>query len=533
MRHYCMTNPSMKNNSPGLAGRDMKVLPKPLEAVWRDRRIGIAIAVGIAVLFGILVFLTMPRGPATSTQALVVMISGLAVGLIAGLATRSRWAMLLAPATFAIVVEITWLGIPGMTVDGIRLDNMYGILALILGRGFFALIALLPMILGASLGAYAGRRLSGKEPGTSGLLRTIARWTPTVITSIVLIALAVVIALPAMTPPITGADGKPVAGSIAELTTVKLGGHDQAISIRGYSVDKPVLLYLAGGPGQSDLAMPRVLYGELEKEFVIVCWDQRGTGKSYSSLDPASTLTLDQATADTIELTNYLRERFHEDKIYLLGESYGTILGVKTVQKRPDLYYAFIGSGQMVNVLETDTRLNHDLVDYANRTGDKQLADQMRAFGVPPYRDPYAGAIVATYYDKLGENFTPPAEYTELKSASGIGPLNNMAGEYNLVEKVDTVRGLMDVYTIMYPQLQDIDFRKDATRLEVPVYILDAEYELPQRRDLAVEWYNLLEAPKKRTFTIENAGHAAAMEGFRDFTRIINETVLPETYPGR
>ncbi|WP_424358969.1 alpha/beta fold hydrolase [Methanocella sp. MCL-LM] len=507
--------------------------PHQLAAIWRDRRIGIAIAVFVAVLFGILVALAMPRGPATNAGALFAMFGGLVAGLIAGLAMRSRWAMLLAPVAYWIVVEIAWLGVPGMTVDGVRVDNMYAIMALILGRGFHALLVLVPMILGASLGAYAARRLSGQENGKAGALVTIARWAPTALVSVLLIALAVVIVLPATTPAILGADGKPVPGSIAELTTVKLGGHDQAISIRGQDTSKPVLLYLAGGPGQSDLAMPRVLYGDLEKDFVVVCWDQRGTGKSYSSLDPASTLTFEQAVSDTIELTNYLRERFREDKIYLMGESYGTVLGVKAVQQRPDLYNAYIGSGQMVSIRETDRRLYYDLLDYANRTGDEQLSATMKAYGEPPYKDPYAGAIVATYYDKLGTPYTPPAKYTELKQASGIGPLNNLAGEYTLVEKVGTVRGLMDVYSIMYPQLQEIDLRKDANRLYVPVYILDAEYELPQRRDLATEWYNQLDAPQKRIITIHNAGHGAAMEGFEEFTRVMNETVLPETYPGR
>ena len=92
---------------------------------------------------------------------------------------------------------------------------------------------------------------------------------------------------------------------------------------------------------------------------------------------------------------------------------------------------------------------------------------------------------------------------------------------------------MFDVFSVLYPQLQDIDFRRDATKLDVPVYVLDAEHELAARRDLANEWYNLVDAPKKQIFPLKNAGHAGAFEEFREFTRIMNEVVLPETYPGR
>ena len=142
-----------------------------------------------------------------------------------------------------------------------------------------------------------------------------------------LVLLAVMILRPPGTPAIAGADGKSVPGSIAEVTMVDINGHDQGLLIRGHSVDNPVLLYLAGGPGQSDLAFPRALFSELEENFTVVCWDQPGEGKSYAGFEPSSGLTLDRAVADTIAVTNYLRERFDEDKIYVMGESYGSILG--------------------------------------------------------------------------------------------------------------------------------------------------------------------------------------------------------------
>jgi pimeloyl-ACP methyl ester carboxylesterase len=507
-------------------------LLKILRPAWRDRRVGFAIAVLFAVLAGLLVVLTMPRGPATPGQALFAMALGLAVGLVAGLATKSRWAMLLAPVANIIVIEISWLGLSGPTVDAPRLDDSFGILAFLTGRGFYFIVVLLPMILGASLGAWQGRKLSGRAPARASLPRTIARWIPTALVAVFLVFIAVLIVSPASTPPILGADGKPLPGSIAELTSVRINGCDEELLIRGHSTGNPVLLYLSGGPGQSDLAYPRALFGELEKNVTVVSWDKRGTGYSYPALDPVSTYTFDNAIAETIEVTNYLRERFNQDKIYLLGESYGTFLGVKTVQQRPDLYYAFIGSGQMVNATETDRGLNRMMFDYANKTGDANLAAKMRSCGEPPYKDVYAYSFVMGYYDALAGDFTSPQDYRDLITASGVNPLGVMATEYSLVEKVNVIRGLFDMFSVMYPQLQGIDFRQDAAKLDVPVYMFDAQYELPARRDLALEWYNLLDAPQKHIYTIENAGHSGVFEGVSVFTRIMNEEILPQTYPG-
>ncbi|HUL62324.1 MAG TPA: alpha/beta fold hydrolase, partial [Methanocella sp.] len=315
-------------------------LPGVLNVVWRDRRLGFAVAIAAAVLAGLVAVLVMPRGPVTPGLAMLAIFLGLAAGLVSGLATRSRWAMLLAPAIEIVLIEIVWLGLPGPTVGAPRLDDTFGILAFLTGWGFYFIVFLLPTILGASLGAWLGRKLSGARPERKSLPRTIARWAPTALVAIFLAWVAVLIVTPASTPPILGADGKPVPGSIAELTSVRIGGSNQELLIRGYDASNPVLLYLSGGPGQSDLAYPRALFGELEKNVTVVSWDKRGTGYAYPGLDPASTLTFDGAISDVIEVTNYLRERFHQDKIYLLGESYGTILGAKAVQQRPDLYYA-------------------------------------------------------------------------------------------------------------------------------------------------------------------------------------------------
>jgi pimeloyl-ACP methyl ester carboxylesterase len=510
-------------------------VPQVLRFIWHDRRAGAAAAASLSALGGVLVALTLPRGPATAAQALLIMGLGLALGLAAGLALPSRWVALLVPAAHIAALELARVNVSGPTVDLPRLDNLYGLLALVLGRGFHGLVGLLPLSFAAALGAGWARSRLRPAPGGPERSSASSAWLqglPNAFIALCLVLLAIALAWPGRTPPILGADGRPLSGSIAELVRVPIGGHDLGLMIRGHSVNHPVLLYLSGGPGQSDLAYVRALQSDLEQDFIVVGLDQRGTGLSYAALDPTATYTLDRAVADVIEVTNYLRLRFDEDRIYLAGVSWGTTLGVLAVQSHPELYHAWIGGGQMVSQRETDRLLYADMLALAAETGDTALADRMRAYGEPPYADvPYANAFVMGYYGRLETPYTPPAAYIERGSQVNIGPFGVFASEYSLVDKVNVIRGLIDMFTVMYPQLQHIDFRHDVPRLEIPVYIFDGGAELSSRRDLALEWFEQLEAPRKRLFTFPDGGHSVLMEHFADLHRILLDTILPETYP--
>jgi pimeloyl-ACP methyl ester carboxylesterase len=495
------------------------------QPAWLIHHRGLSIALGVLIAFiaGLASAYAMPHGPATTAQALLGMAAGFALGFTAGWLMRSRWGMLIVPIAHALAIELIRQNRVEPSAGAIRLDSIFGILGLVTGRGVYGLLVLVPMIVGAGIGAALSLR-SIKPPSRLAKGGMAAA-------GVGLVALAVLVAWPAQPPPIVDASGNTVPGSIATLEPVSLGGAEQWITIRAHNPDKPVLLYLSGGPGQSDLPFPRVMFEDLSRDFVLVCWDQRGTGKSYAAIDPISSLTLEQAVNDTIELTNYLRERFDEDKIYMLGESWGSTLGVLAVQRRPDLYHAWIGSGQMVSQRETDRRLYRDVLALAQQSGDAELDATMRAYGEPPYADiPYAYAFVMGLYDRLYKPYEPPASYIARGSSANIGFFGVMGSEYAFIDKINVIRGLMDMFTLMYPQIQHIDFRQDVPKLEVPVYLLDGKAELTSRRDLAVEWFEKLEAPAKRMFSFDNAAHAVAFEQYEAFHKIMLDTVLPETY---
>ncbi len=484
-----------------------------LAPLWDRRPMRIATAVAIPALAALaLAVLVMPRGPITAGQGLTAIAVGFLVGAGSGFALRSRWAMLVAPVVFAAVFELRWLGVDGPTVDGFRLDGGYAVLALLLGRGFFGFLAFTPMLLGVAAGAAEARRLTGtgRRVG-SGLW---VRRSFAALGTLIVVALVVLVARPGTTAELTRPDGEPVAGSIATLEQVGLPGGDQWISIRGHDVDAPVLLYLHGGPGQSGLPFTRFLFADLARDFVVVDWDQRGVGKSHAALEPTSTLTVDSIVGDTVALSEYLRERFDEERIYLAGTSWGSTLGVLAAERRPDLFHALVGGGQMVSQRETDVRIYRDLLAHATRAGDGTLAEKLRSFGEPPYDDVFANAYVMEQYELLAPEYEllPSVERLGADHFRELGPWGVLGREYDLVEKVNVLRGLMETFAVVYPQLQGIDFRRDVERLEVPYVMLRGTSELAARDDLAVEWFEQLEAPSKRMVTLDHAGHAVLTE---------------------
>lgn len=495
-------------------------------------RLGLALTGGAGVLAAIALVLLMPRGPLTSGHALTALGVGLLLGLCAGAATGSRWPMLVLPFALAAVFELRWAWLDGPTVDAPRFDSSYGVLALILGRGFFGLLLFVPLLLGVAVGAgWVRRRTSGPVTGRRRGLGVYLRRLVTAVVAVGVAALAFLVARPGTTPAINGPNGDPLPGSIAALEQVELGGVSQWISMRGHSTDNPVLLYLHGGPGQSGLPFTRFLFGELERDFVVVDWDQRGTGKSHAALEPTSTYTLDGIVADTVELAHYLAHRFGEEKVYLAGTSWGSTLGVLAVQREPELFHAFVGGGQMVSQRETDLRIYRDLLARARATGDTGLAGKLRSLGAPPYEDVFAYAYVMQRYEQLEPEYTfiPAVERIDEEHSGEIGPWGIFGREYDLVEKVNVMRGLMETFAVVYPQLQETDFRRDVERLDVPFYMVRGTSELAARDDLAVEWFRGLDAPQKRLVTLDHAGHAVLTERPDAFRKLLTETVLPAT----
>lgn len=483
--------------------------------------------VGVAALAGLVAALWTPHWPVTAGAAIGTMAIGLGVGVVAGAAVRSHWAMVLAPAVFVAVFELGRIGATGPTVDAISTVNGVALLASVVMRIVYGILAVVPMMLGVAWGrAAALRRAGGWHPPTTRrgrIGRALGRAGAATV-AVGLLLLAVAIIRPATTAVIRGADGAPLPGSVAELDTVELGGHDQRLLIRGHDVNDPVLLFLAGGPGGSELGTMARWGGLLARDFVVVTWDQRGTGGSYGSFEPAATLTVDRAVADTIELTEHLRDRFGTEQIYLVGNSYGTLLGVRAAQQRPELYAAFVGTGQMIDVVETDQIFYQDAFAWARKTGDSATVATLEALGEPPYDDPLAMTPIVD-----SERYWN--DYSGVEGHRGTRQPDQYLGapEYALLDKLGAVAGLADTYAVLYPQLRGMDLRTDATQLEVPVYLVEGRYEARGRLEPVREWFAGLDAPHKRLITFDASGHRPWVEEPERFHRVMTDIVLAGT----
>ena len=395
---------------------------------------------------------------------------------------------------------------------------VFGVLALMLaGTLLFVLVSLLALALSKKRATWSERLHSQLVFGL-----TIFAWLGVFVAASQWLA---------YTPPIVDDNGQPLSTSIASLEKVRLGGVDQWLVIRGQDVSKPVLLFLSGGPGASEAARVLRFNRELEKHFVVVIWEQRGCGKSYPSFNPPSDLTVDQYVSDTIDLTEMLRSRFDEQKIYLVGHSWGTIIGVRAAQQRPDLFHAYVGTAQMVDVLETDQMIYHMVMEHSRQTGDTQFVQTLTAQGEPPYlgKNP-----IQPYSALFGREYSlyefPNIKSEEYRNDGDILMLMLKQPEYGWLDRVYYLLGLMDTFNVVYPQLQEMDFRSDAAQLDLPVYIVLGRNDMNNPYQIPEEYFNRLQAPSKQLTFFEDSGHGMIWEEAAKFHDLMINTVLPETY---
>jgi pimeloyl-ACP methyl ester carboxylesterase len=215
-------------------------------------------------------------------------------------------------------------------------------------------------------------------------------------------------------------------------------------------------------------------------------------------------------------VTRYLRERFSQDKIVISGQSWGTIPAVLAAQRHPEMFRAYVGVGQMVDPLETDTIFYNDTLAWARSTNDTNLSAKLIASGPPPYGD------VLDYEATLSHE-PDVYPYDHSNNSEGVGAMseNLLVREYSLLQQAHVLAAFMDVFTVLYPQLQRMDFRTGVPELDVPGFLAQGRHEAPGRARPAEQWFAALDAPIKELSVFETSGHRPLFEQPAQFHRFM------------
>ena len=333
--------------------------------------------------------------------------------------------------------------------------------------------------------------------------------------------LALALNSPGKLEPLKDIEGKEIAGSLSEKSFSEIGGIKQGFFIRSENPENPVILFLHGGPGSPEFAMfsPFETSERLEKYFTVCYWDQRGAGMSFSnSIEPA-TMTLEQMVEDTRQITEYLKKRFNQDKIYLMGHSWGTYLGVKTVEKYPDNYVAFIGIGQISNQLESEKIAYNYMLQHAKEINDKGAIRKLERFD-PNAADFPSLNYLGTARSLLMNKYRIGIMHSDDFSVTGLFKNLFTFKGYTLSEKLYFFKGSLFSLTHVWDYVENDNLNETSTNFHIPIYIIHGKYDYQVSHTLALEYFDNIEAPKKAFYTFENSAHSPNAEEPEKFVGI-------------
>ncbi|MCL2368203.1 MAG: alpha/beta hydrolase [Oscillospiraceae bacterium] len=294
---------------------------------------------------------------------------------------------------------------------------------------------------------------------------------------------------------------------VIEKRKVTLGGLPQKIHIRSNDPTLPVLLFLHGGPGVVNRHSVMRDHTDLLDSFTLVGWDQRGTGGSFCGATEG-TMTITQLTDDAAELVDWLCQRFEKDKIFVIGGSWGSVLGTFLAYRYPAKIAAFVGFGQMVDGTKNE-ELSYDFcLNEARSAGDDETIKQLRALGPPKngvYREGLKGLMAQRKIMMRYGGYSPNQKKRSNWDAF-IKPLL-LSGEYTLPEIYGIIRGYRFSLNTMWPQVGGTDLTKSCPRFEVPYFILNGRLDHNTPASLVDGYFETIEAPHKELIWLEHSGH--------------------------
>jgi pimeloyl-ACP methyl ester carboxylesterase len=311
---------------------------------------------------------------------------------------------------------------------------------------------------------------------------------------------------------------------INEKLYVKLGGIDQYVEIRGQDRNNPVLLVLHGGPGASLVPITYKLFLPLEKHFTVVNWDQRGAGRTFgrNGVAEAPTMRLDRMAQDGIELAEFLRGRLHKGKIGILAASDGSTFGLMIAKRRPDLLYAYVGTGQVISVQDSYKETYEVALDAARRDRNDKAVAEILAAGPPPWPSRASGDASSKWLS----HYSPTSEKV-FTAESHIIPLILTAPDFSFRDFTNMLDGIAFTEKNLLGEFENFDIRKQGLDYQTSMVFIQGDEDHRTPTHIVKSFLDSVSAPHKELIILPGGAHTAALALPDLFTKAMVEHVRP------
>lgn len=309
------------------------------------------------------------------------------------------------------------------------------------------------------------------------------------------------------------------AKGINEESYVQIGGIEQWITIRGQDRAAPVLLFVHGGPGDVTNPWSFVIFAPWEEHFIVVQWDERGAGRTLKRSGPsiALTMTLGRMAQDGIELAEYLRKHLGKEKVIIVCHSFGSILGLRMVQARPDLFYAYVGTGQVAEETKNWAIAYDALLDKARVTGNQQAIDELKSVGPPPYPSGRGYQVQREWSNRF--------EGADQFVYGTIG-LTLVAPGYSVADLNDDADGQLLSGERLFPPVKSLTMKDLGFNFALPVFFFQGTEDFTSPTAQARQYFDQIKAPHKEFVPIPG-GHFAVFMNSDYFLKELVARVLP------
>jgi pimeloyl-ACP methyl ester carboxylesterase len=290
---------------------------------------------------------------------------------------------------------------------------------------------------------------------------------------------------------------------------------------------KPVLLFLGGGPGIPEYFLEQTYPTGLENEFIVCYMEYRGSSLSYTPDSSAETMTTEQYIADVVGVTNYLCNRFKQDKIYLMGHSFGTYIGIQTASQNPEFYHAYIAIAQIANQAESEKIAYTYMLEQYRSAENLKMAKKFESYPILSSDEAYGQYFTSSLRDTAMHELGVGTTHDMNSVISGIFFPSLRCTVYTPAERINIWRGKAFARaTSVVADSAQFNAFNDVPALEIPIYFLAGIYDYTCSYSLQKEYYEQIQAPLKGFYTFENSAHSPLFEEPEKALSILLEDIV-------